>query len=358
MIVGEPTLSHDGPIGGSIVGMVAITAGMEDSTNTSFTVALLQLAGHGTDQAANLVRGEAACREAAAMGADLALFPEMWNIGYTSFCPPVGPATDLWKHPTRWGDPSAAVVDEAERATWQGRAIGPDDRFVRHFRELARDLEMAIALTYLERWPGAPRNSVHVIDRSGDVVLTYAKVHTCDFDPLEASLTPGDAFPVATLETASGPVRVGAMICFDREYPEAARCLMLGGAEVILTPNACALEANRIGQFRARAYENMVGVAMANYAAPVQNGHSVAFDPIAFDDDGRSRDTLVIEAGEGEGVVLARFDLGRLREYREREVWGDAFRRPHRYGALVEDVVSGPFARVNADGAAYDRRHR
>lgn len=330
----------------------------DDTAGDFFTVALLQLAGHGTDQAANLVRGEAACREAAEMGADLALFPEMWNIGYTGFCPSVTAATDLWKHPSRWDGTPVAGVDAADRAAWQSRSIGRDDPFVHHFRDLARELGMAIAVTYLEAWPGAPRNSVSIIDRSGDVVLTYAKVHTCDFDPLEASLTPGDAFPVATLETASGPVRVGAMICFDREYPEAARCLMLGGAEVILTPNACALEANRIGQFRTRAYENMVGVAMANYAAPTQNGHSVAFDPIAFEDDGRSRDTLVIEAGQGEGVVLARFNLTRMRDYREREVWGDAFRRPHRYGALVEDVVSGPFARVDVDGAAYARRQR
>src|SRR4051794_38026705 len=58
------------------------------------------------------------------------------------------------------------------------------------------------------------------------------------------------------------------MICYDREFPESARVLMLGGAELILTPNACGLDADRLGQFRARAYENMVGVAMANYATP------------------------------------------------------------------------------------------
>ncbi len=41
---------------------------------------------------------------------------------------------------------------------------------------------MAIALTYLERWPaGAPRNTVSLIGRRGEIVLTYAKVHTCDF---------------------------------------------------------------------------------------------------------------------------------------------------------------------------------
>ena len=40
---------------------------------------------------------------------------------------------------------------------------------------------MAIALTYLERWKGSPRNSVSVLDKHGDIRMTYAKVHTCDF---------------------------------------------------------------------------------------------------------------------------------------------------------------------------------
>ncbi|HVC83296.1 MAG TPA: nitrilase-related carbon-nitrogen hydrolase, partial [Chloroflexota bacterium] len=46
-------------------------------------VGLLQLLDKGSDQEANLAIGEAACRHAAELGADIALFPEMWNIGYT-----------------------------------------------------------------------------------------------------------------------------------------------------------------------------------------------------------------------------------------------------------------------------------
>ena len=45
-------------------------------------VALLQMAACGTDQAANLSKGETFCRQAKAIGADIALFPEMWNVGY------------------------------------------------------------------------------------------------------------------------------------------------------------------------------------------------------------------------------------------------------------------------------------
>jgi len=327
-------------------------------------VALLQLTACGADQDANLAKGEAACRRAAAMGADIALFPEMWNIGYTydrpahPGAPDPGPSTSLWRAPGRWAagerppEPPPGVI-----AAWQAQAIGREDRFFRRFQGLARELGVAVALTYLERWDGAPRNTVSLIDRRGEVVLTYAKVHTCDFDYPEAALTPGDAFPVAALDTARGPVKVGAMICYDREFPEPARALMLGGAELILTPNACDLEANRLGQFRARAMENMVGVAMANYAAPDQNGHSCAFDGMAFGAAG-SRDTLLVEAGEGEGVFLAGFDLDALREYRARETWGNAFRRPHRYGALVSPAVAPPFARVDADGRPYDPTRR
>jgi predicted amidohydrolase len=288
-------------------------------------IALLQMTACGDDQDANLAKGETFCRRAGEMGADIALFPEMWNIGYTLY------------------DPSQSNG----RETWEAQAVGRDDRFVVHFKELARELNMAIAITYLERWPGAPRNSASLIDRHGEIVMTYAKVHTCDFD-LEAACTPGDDFYVCTLDTDQGDVKVGAMICFDREFPESARILMLKGAELILTPNACTLEAHRIGQFKARAFENMVGVAMANYAAPQENGHSVAFDAVAFDGDEDAVETLIVEAGEGEGVYLAEFDVDRIRAYREHEVWGNAFRKPRCYGFLTSPDVEPPFVRIAA----------
>ena len=135
------------------------------------------------------------------------------------------------------------------------------------------------------------------------------------------------------------------MICFDREFPEAARVLALAGAELLLVPNACELEANRLGQVRARAFEDMVAVAVANYAAPQENGHSTVVDPIAFDAEGRSRDTRLFEAGEAEDVCVVRLDLDALREWRRREVWGDQCRRPETYGALVEErgeLTAGP----------------
>ena len=284
-------------------------------------VALLQLLSAGNDQSANQTKGEQYCRQARQMGADIALFPEMWNIGYEL--------------------PDSLQPGEVER--WRERAIDLQSGFVGAFRELARGLDMAIGLTYLERCQAAPRDTLSLIDRRGQVCLTYAKVHTCDWDR-EAALTPGEDFYVCELDTAGGPVKVGAMICFDREFPESARVLMLKGAELILTPNACELEANRIGQFRARAFENMLGVAMANYAIPQENGRSGAFDGVAFTETG-SQDTTLVQADGREGVYLAEFDLDRLRAYRLNEVWGNASRKPSRYASLTSTAVEPPFVR-------------
>ena len=290
-----------------------------------FTVALLQIAPVPGDPPANLARGEAACRRAAALGADLALFPEMWSHGYAIPAP----------------------ADLAGRAPWAATALGSAGPFVAHFRALARELGMAIGLTYLEQWPGLPRNTLAVIDRYGEVALTYAKVHTCDFDR-EAALTPGDGFGTASLDTAAGPVLIGSMICYDREFPESARVLMLQGAEILLVPNSCAMERNRLDELRVRAMENMVGVALANYPAPHDNGHSVAYHPIAFAPDESSRDMLIVEAGEQEGIYLAPFDLEAIRAYREREAFGNTYRKPRAYGLLTADAVAPPFVRPDA----------
>ena len=77
---------------------------------------------------------------------------------------------------------------------------------------------MAIGVTLLEQYAPAPRNTLLLFDRRGRLALTYAKVHTCDFGD-ERVLTRGESFPVAALDTAAGPVQVGAMICYDREFP-------------------------------------------------------------------------------------------------------------------------------------------
>ena len=256
---------------------------------------------------------------------DQALFPEMWNNGYRVTA-----------------DPAQLEAD----------AVPRDGAFVRAFANLAKELEMAIGITFLERFNPAPRNTLCVFDRMGDCVLTYAKVHTCDFD-VERNLTPGEDFYSADLDTGRGSVRIGAMICYDREFPESARILMLPGAEVILVTNACPMQINRLAQLRARAYENMAGVATANYAygQPDCNGHSSAFDGIAYrDGEGGERDMLLLDAGEAEGIYLASFPLAELRAYRENEVHGNAYRHPGKYKLLVAEERKAPFVRADYRG--------
>lgn len=285
----------------------------------SIKVAMLQLLPAGSTEQ-NLRKGLEYCEKAAAMGADIALFPEMWSCGYT------------------------IPEDISElKALAQPR----DGDFVNSFGAAAKRLNLAVGITYLEQHEPLPRNTLTLFDRTGKRLFNYSKVHTCDFGD-ECRLAPGEDFYTAVLDTASGAVTVGAMICFDREFPESARILMLKGAELILVPNACPMEINRISQLRGRAYENMLGIATVNYprGKPDCNGHSTAFDGMAYrPEDSGSRDTLILEAGEREGIYLADFPIEEMRQYRRSEVHGNAYRRPQKYGLLLSEERSEPFIR-------------
>ena len=275
-----------------------------------FRIALLQLMPEKSLEG-QLEKGRAACRKAKEMGADLALFPEMWSDGY--FLPQT--EEDL-----------------------EALSIPADSPFLRAFSSLAEELQMAIGITFLEKHAPGPLNSLLLYDRRGLERLHYSKVHTCAFDQ-EWVLSPGEDFHVCDLDTGRGRVRIGAMICFDREFPESARILMLKGAEVILAPNACPMEINRLSALRTRAYENMVAVATCNYpkGQPDCNGRSTVFDGVAWlEDEPGVRDMCVLEAPSEEGIYLGEIDLDMLRAYREKEVMGSRYRHPESYGILTD----------------------
>lgn len=284
-------------------------------------IALLQIAPHGSLEK-NSDKGIQYCREAQKRGADIALFPEMWSNGYN--------------------------INNKPAAEWIGEAVPADGGFVDKFGKLAKELNMAIGITYLEKYGKNPRNSITLFDRFGQRKLNYAKVHTCDFD-VERNLTAGEDFYVAEIDTIScGKLKIGAMICYDREFPESARILMLKGAELILVPNACPMEINRLSQLRARAYENMLAVATCNYpeTVPDCNGGSSIFDGVAYlPQSESSRDTCILQADGKEGIYIAELDLDRLREYRKTEVHGNAYRRPLKYKALIDTKIEEPFIR-------------
>ncbi|WP_461879459.1 carbon-nitrogen hydrolase family protein [Fusicatenibacter sp.] len=275
-------------------------------------IAFLQLQPAGSIED-NMEKGVKACREAKEKGADIALFPEMWSTGY------------VFPHEKEWLEQNAVSLDSA---------------YVKQFSALAAELNLAIAVTLLEKHEPKPRNTVCMFDRHGERMYRYSKVHICNFgeDDDEGVLDAGDDFCVAELDTAKGRINVGSMICYDREFPESARVLMLKGAELLLVPNACPMEINRLSQLRGRAYENQIAIAICNYPASHRgcNGHSTLFDGVIYHTEtGAPRDMLVCETGEEEGIFLAELDVDLLREYRNREKCGLKNRRPELYGILT-----------------------
>lgn len=284
-------------------------------------IALLQISPNKTLEE-NLNKGINYCIKAKEQNPDIILFPEMWSNGYNIY--------------------------ERSENVWKKEAISIDSDFVTRFKELAKELNVAIGITILEKVENNnPRNTIVLFDRYGDRKIVYAKVHTCDFS-VEKHLSSGDDFYVCDLDTENGIVSIGTMICYDREFPESARILMLKGAEVILVPNASPMEINRLSQLRGRAYENMVAIATCNYpiSVPDCNGHSSVFDGVAYHESVKeSRDTCLLEAGNEEGIYYAVIDLDMLREYRENEVHGNAYRRPDKYGLLISNKVNKPFIR-------------
>ena len=124
-------------------------------------IALLQISPCGSLDN-NLEKGIQSCRQAKKMEADIALFPEMWSCGY-----------DIY---------SRTAYE------WMKDAIPADSAFVESFRHLARELNMAIGITLLEKYKDGVRNTLLLFDRHGEKKLTYAKVHTCDFS-VESAMT-------------------------------------------------------------------------------------------------------------------------------------------------------------------------
>lgn len=282
--------------------------GYKRKSQMKLKIAFLQLL-PGKSLEEQMEIGKRACAEARSGGADIALFPEMWSDGY--------------------------YLPQDEKKLDQ-LSIRKDSDFIQAFRNLAAEFRMAIGITFLEETDTKPLNSIILFDRNGREVLHYSKVHTCAFD-LEKVLGAGNDFYTADLDFGNGTVKVGAMICFDREFPESARILMLKGAELILAPNACPMEINRLSALRTRAYENMLAVATCNYPKghPDCNGHSTLFDGVPWlPDEPGVRDMCVFEAPEEEGIYLAELDLDQLRNHRQDDVMGDKYRRPDVYGIL------------------------
>lgn len=295
-----------------------------------FNVALLQLS--PTDSMENnMLKGIEYCKKAKEMRADIAVFPEMWNTGYEM----------LFDGNLKDQD----NITQEKVNKWNSKAIENNDEFINQYISLAKELEMAIAITYLEKTGQKPKNTVIIIDRKGEIILKYSKVHTVD-SKMEAYTKPGTEFKTCELDYGRGRVKLGTMICFDRDFPESARILMLQGSEIILVPNACYMSKIRLEQLKVRAYENMVGIVTVNYAN--HGGKSSAYSPIVRNINKCELNSEMLVMDDKEEIKIAQFNMSKIREYRRRETLGDAYRKPYSYKQLIEDNVQEPFIRKDS----------
>lgn len=289
-------------------------------------VALVQYKAKPNNLSDNLKLGLKYVKQAKEKGGDIVLFPEMWSNGYA---PPFDGAFDNPRD----------INFEKERQNWLNSAIDEKNNYICSFQKIASELNIGIVITYLSKGKKAPQNTALVIDKNGNILMKYSKVHTCDFS-LEVILENGLGFKTCNFNG----IKLGLMICYDREFPESARVLMLKGAEIILVPNACDMNPARLNQLSTRAFENMTGVAMANYPANGW-GQSCAFSPIVFNEKGYVDNKILLADDTTEDIFIAEFDMDRIRDYRKRETWGNAYRKVNAYGSLLDIEIKEPFIR-------------
>lgn len=178
------------------------------------TVAAVQMRCNGTRKE-NIDKAEALVREAAGKGAQVILLPELFETWY--FCQERN--YDSYKLATPWENNPAIL----------------------RMKEVAKELSVVLPISFFERDGQVTYNSVAMIDADGVVLGVYRKTHIPDdhFYQEKFYFTPGNTgFKV--WDTAYGKVGVG--ICWDQWFPEAARCMALAGAELLLYPTAIGSE--------------------------------------------------------------------------------------------------------------------
>ncbi|MCE3284622.1 MAG: N-carbamoylputrescine amidase [Steroidobacteraceae bacterium] len=265
--------------------------------------------------AENLDRAEALVREAAGRGAQVVLLQELFETPY--FCK----------------DHLATHFDLAHPM--------PDNRVVRRFQALAQELEVALPLSVFERAGHAYYNSLAMIDADGSVLGVYRKSHIPEGPGYHEKFyfSPGDTgFKV--WNTRYGTLGVG--ICWDQWFPEAARCMALMGADLLLYPTAIGSEPQDASiDSRDHWQRCMQGHAAANVTPLVASNrvgvergekYEMTFYGSSFIADGTGG--KVAEADRlSEAVLTATFDFDLLRI--QRTSWG-VFRdrRPDLYGPI------------------------
>jgi N-carbamoylputrescine amidase len=264
----------------------------------------------------NIRKADALVRKAAAQGAQIILLQELFETPY--FCQK---------------EKSDYYIYATELET---------NKAVSHFRQLAKELQVVLPISFYEKKNNARYNSLAVIDADGEVLGKYRKSHIPDGPGYEEKFyfNPGDTgFKVWNTRYA----KIGVGICWDQWYPEAARCMALMGAELLFYPTAIGSEPQD-GSIDSRDHWQMcmLGHAACNLV-PV-----IASNRVGVESDEDSSITFygssfiagpqgnkVAEADRTEETVLtAEFDLDQLEI--QRIEWGIfRDRRPDLYGIIA-----------------------
>lgn len=232
-------------------------------------LALWQTEGHLADPSANLAALAHTARAAAAGGAEILLCPECWLQGY-----------NIPEHCAALGE----VCDGASAT---------------RIAAIATENSIAIVYGYVERDPtsGAIYNSAQAIGPNGKSLANYRKTHL--FGDFERKLyRPGDGFAAPF---SLGAWRVGLLICYDVEFPEAVRRLALADADLILIPTALTAEYPCVPDFivPARAIENQIFVAYCNHAGAEGDMRFIGKSRLAGPDD-----PAIVAAGNCESLLI------------------------------------------------------
>ena len=270
----------------------------------------------GKDRAESLAKAERLIRQAAGEGANIILIQELFETPY--FCQDQLPENFELARPVEGNEGIA------------------------QFQALARELNVVLPFSFFERANQAYFNSVAMIDAGGELLGVYRKTHIPDGVGYQEKyyFNPGDT-GFRVWDTKFGKVGVG--ICWDQWFPETARCLVLGGAEVLLYPTAIGTEPqfpdwDSSGHWQramqGHAASNMVPLVASNRIGKEEGKNSaMTFYGSSFIAD--ETGAKVAEADRtSEDVLTHTFDLDAIRN--QRAQWGFfRDRRPEHYGALV-----------------------
>ena len=279
------------------------------------TVAATQMA-CSWDIEENVNRAEQLINEAADAGAQVILIQELFETPY--FC-----------------------IDNQNKHFDLAKTL-EEQPMVRRMQALAKQRELVLPVSYFEKSGLAHYNSIAIIDADGSIANHYRKSHIPDFPLYEEKFyfSPGDTgFKVTPTRYGN----IGVAICWDQWFPEAARAMVLQGAEMLLYPTAIGNELDKPDfdsayhwqmTMRGHAAANIVPVVASNRIGKETSGDlEMEFYGSSF--IANHVGEKVAEADRKSQTVLTRtFDLSEIAEYRRD--WG-VFRdrRPDLYKPLL-----------------------